>query len=306
MSPASTTGTRPVTNVIRVDGRRSTYLAILKKQNASTLAVIDSVKETAPRPSCDRFPGGELPRLDQSIRPRRRSRVIREGIIAAVLVALMSSRSSAVGGAYLSSASIPLSIVVGILLPQADRANLQLDEICGLSLVIGMLVDDANNEIEEHQSQPRRGQRDARRHLRRRRASGAARARGDPVDLHRLFPVILLTGLSARYLFFCSCSRSCFRCWRRICCRALVPTLSSMLLPAEQPEERGRRRRGGERSTGFLEPRRSRAPKGAGEAAPHLRRAPRTAAMASRKWVLSLAVLFYRRERVFEGHRGRA
>ena len=32
-------------NIVRVNGKRSTYLAILKKENASTLAVVDAARE---------------------------------------------------------------------------------------------------------------------------------------------------------------------------------------------------------------------------------------------------------------------
>ena len=33
------------TNIVRIDGRRAVYMAILKKADASTLAVVDAAKE---------------------------------------------------------------------------------------------------------------------------------------------------------------------------------------------------------------------------------------------------------------------
>ena len=44
------------TNIVRVNGRRATYLAILRKAGASTLAVVDAVRKALPRRSRRRRP----------------------------------------------------------------------------------------------------------------------------------------------------------------------------------------------------------------------------------------------------------
>ncbi len=282
------------TNVIRVDGRRSTYLAILKKQNASTLAVIDSVKEQLPALRAIAPQGVELSlAFDQSIFVRAAVHgVIREGIIAAVLVALMVL---AFVGSWRSTLivclSIPLSIVVGICCLKLTGQTFNLMTLGGLSLVIGMLVDDATVEIEN---------------INRNRGEGkemlvaildGARQVALPALAATLsicivfFPVILLTG-PARYLFFPLALAVVFSMLASyLLSRTLVPTLSSMLLPAEKPEKEGAEDEGGELPTGFWS-RVDRGRRKALEKLLHTYDALLTAAMASRKWVLSLAVLF--------------
>src|SRR5579884_1349402 len=69
------------TNIVRVDGRRSAYLSILKKSDASTLAVIDATKELLPKIKAVAPEGLDL-RLDfdQSVFVRAAvSSVIHEG-----------------------------------------------------------------------------------------------------------------------------------------------------------------------------------------------------------------------------------
>src|SRR5262249_25327483 len=78
-------------NIVRVDSRRATYLAILKKADASTLAVVQGardqlpiIKEAAPQ-------GMELKLdFDQSVFVRAAiENVLHEAVIASILVSLM-------------------------------------------------------------------------------------------------------------------------------------------------------------------------------------------------------------------------
>jgi multidrug efflux pump subunit AcrB len=105
-------------NVVRVNGRRATYLAILKHADASTLAVVDAtraalpgIREVAPK-------GLELKiDFDQSVFVRAAVKgVIREALLASLLVSLMilfflgSWRSMIV-----VSTSIPLAIFSAVI-----------------------------------------------------------------------------------------------------------------------------------------------------------------------------------------------
>ncbi|HVY47045.1 MAG TPA: efflux RND transporter permease subunit, partial [Minicystis sp.] len=139
------------TNVVRVDGRRATYLAILKKENASTLAVVDAARDMLPTLRAIAPAGTEL-RLDfdQSVFVRGAVvGVLREALLAAVLVALMTL---AFVGSWRSTLivciSIPMSLLVGVIGLKLSGQTLNLMTLGGLALAIGMLVDDATVEIE--------------------------------------------------------------------------------------------------------------------------------------------------------------
>ena len=138
-------------NIVRVDGRRATYLAILKKADASTLAVVEGaraqipiIKEAAPQ-------GMELKLdFDQSVFVRAAIvNVLHEALIASILVSLMilfflgSWR-----GAVIVGTSIPLAILVGLCGLFLTGNTLNLMTLGGLALAIGMLVDDATVAIE--------------------------------------------------------------------------------------------------------------------------------------------------------------
>ncbi|HSY22183.1 MAG TPA: efflux RND transporter permease subunit [Polyangiaceae bacterium] len=282
------------TNVVRVDGRRATYLAILKKQNASTLAVIDTVKSQLPMLRSTAPQGVELKLdFDQSVFVRAAVwGVIREAIIAAVLVALMVL---AFIGSWRSTLivcfSIPLSIVVGICCLGLAGQTFNLMTLGGLSLVIGMLVDDATVEIEN---------------INRNRGEGkemlvaildGARQVALPALAATLsicivfFPVILLTG-PAKYLFFPLALAVVFSMLASyLLSRTLVPTLASMLLPHEKPEKEREEEQKKDPNKGFWT-RADLLRRSAFEKLLGAYDALLTASMAMRVWILVLGALF--------------
>ncbi len=138
-------------NVVRVNGRRATYLAILKKADASTLAVVDATREQLPIIHAAAPQGMDLKiDFDQSVFVRAAiENVLHEAVLASVLVSLMilfflgSWR-----GATLVMTSIPLAILVGLVGLFLFGHSLNLMTMGGLALAIGMLVDDATVEVE--------------------------------------------------------------------------------------------------------------------------------------------------------------
>jgi multidrug efflux pump subunit AcrB len=138
-------------NVVRLNGRRATYLAILKKADASTLAVVEGARAQLPIIKAAAPEGMELKiDFDQSVFVRAAiENVLHEAIIASVLVSLMilfflgSWR-----GAVLVMASIPLAILCGLVGLFLFGNSLNLMTMGGLALAIGMLVDDATVEVE--------------------------------------------------------------------------------------------------------------------------------------------------------------
>jgi len=78
-------------NMVRIDGRRATYLAILKKADASTLAVVEGAREQLPIIKAAAPEGMELKiDFDQSVFVRAAvTNVLHEAVIASILVSLM-------------------------------------------------------------------------------------------------------------------------------------------------------------------------------------------------------------------------
>ncbi|HZQ41317.1 MAG TPA: efflux RND transporter permease subunit, partial [Rhizomicrobium sp.] len=110
-------GSPPQRNEVRMDGRRAVLMTILKSGSASTLDIVDGVKNILPRLK-QTLPHDlkVLPLADQSIFVRAAVQgVIKEGIIAACLTSLMilvflgSWRSTLV-----ITVSIPLAILFSI------------------------------------------------------------------------------------------------------------------------------------------------------------------------------------------------
>ena len=138
-------------NIVRLNGRRATYLAILKKADASTLAVVDGARAQLPIIQAAAPQGMELKiDFDQSVFVRAAiQNVLHEAALASILVSLMilfvlgSWR-----GAVLVMTSIPLAILVGLIGLFFFNQTLNLMTMGGLALAIGMLVDDATVEVE--------------------------------------------------------------------------------------------------------------------------------------------------------------
>jgi multidrug efflux pump subunit AcrB len=138
-------------NIVRVDGKRSVLLTIIKNGEASTLDVVKHVKETIPAIKRAAPPSMQLSELfDQSVFVRSSiDGVLREGAIAAGLTALMimlflgSWRSTVV-----VMVSIPLSILTSIAILSALGETINTMTLGGLALAVGILVDDSTVTIE--------------------------------------------------------------------------------------------------------------------------------------------------------------
>ena len=143
-------GFSPQTSIVRVDGQRGALQSILKSGGASTLDIVARVKAALPATLAMLPKDYELKLLfDQSVFVRAAVEgVVKEAIIAAALTGLMillflgSWRSTVV------VVSIPLSILVSIAIMGLLGQSLNLMTLGGLSLAVGILVDDATVEIE--------------------------------------------------------------------------------------------------------------------------------------------------------------
>lgn len=224
-------------SIVRVDGRRATYLAILRKADASTLAVVDATKAALPAIRAAAPEGLELKvDFDQSIFVRHAIEgVLREAVLASILVSLMilaflgSWRS-----VVLVCTSIPLAILTAVFGLNMLGQTLNIMTLGGLSLAIGMLVDDATVEVEN---------------IHRNRGLGkpltvaildGAHQVATPAIVATLaicivfFPVVLLHG-PARYLFApLALAVVIAMLASYLLSRTLVPTLARMLMASER------------------------------------------------------------------------
>ena len=139
------------TNIVRENGRRGTYISLLKNGRASTLDVVDRVKKMLPQVKAGLPEDVKLELLgDQSAYVRATiAGVLREGLIAACLTAVMiliflgSWRST-----IIVALSIPLSVLTSIIALWATGETLNVMTLGGLALAVGILVDDATVAIE--------------------------------------------------------------------------------------------------------------------------------------------------------------
>ena len=139
------------TNIVAQNRIRSALLTVLKSASASTIDIIKRVKQALPRIQATLPKELEMTQLfDQSIFVRAAiNGVLREGVIAACLTALMillflgNWRSTLV-----VATSIPLSIFCSIIVLGALGQTVNIMTLGGLALAVGILVDDATVEIE--------------------------------------------------------------------------------------------------------------------------------------------------------------
>jgi multidrug efflux pump subunit AcrB len=230
------------TNVVRVNGRRAAYLAILKHADASTLAVVDAVRDVLPQVKAAAPKGLELKiDFDQSLFVRGAiGGVVREAVISSLLVSLMV-------GLFLGSwrsmvivcTSIPLAIFSAIVGLHLYGHTINIMTLGGLALAIGMLVDDATVEVEN---------------IHRNRMMGKPLTRAILDGAHQIavpaivatlsicivfFPVVLLVG-PARFLFTpLAISVVLAMLASYLLSRTLVPALARLLMHSEHHDTPG-------------------------------------------------------------------
>ena len=134
-----------------VNGKRSVYLPVIKKADASTLQVVNNLKKALPMLK------ETLPEdiqinyvFDQSIYIERAIKnLVSEGILGAILTGLMvllflgDKR-----GALIVVLTIPLAILSAVILLYAFGQTINIMTLSGLALAIGILVDEATVTIE--------------------------------------------------------------------------------------------------------------------------------------------------------------
>ncbi len=232
-------GHPPQTNIVRVNHRRAVLMTVMKTGSASTLSIIDEIKQRLPLVR-ELLPDGVSVATtgDQSVFVKAAVQgVAVEGLIAASLTALMvllflgSWRST-----LLVTISIPLSILASIILLNALGETINLMTLGGLALAVGILVDDATVTVEN-----------INRHLEHGQSVEDAILEGSrqiliPALVSTLaicivfVPMFMLTGV-ARYLFVPMAEAVVFAMLTSyVLSRTLVPTLAKYWLRTAEQE----------------------------------------------------------------------
>ncbi|MDQ3290250.1 MAG: efflux RND transporter permease subunit [Bacteroidota bacterium] len=139
------------TSYALVNGKRSVYLAVTKSADASTWQVVKNLKKALPRFQSQLPPDVKLSYVfDQSVYVINSVKsLITEGAIGAVLTGLMvlfflGDRR----GALIVILTIPTSIIAGVLCLHLFNQTINIMTLSGLSLAIGILVDESTVTIE--------------------------------------------------------------------------------------------------------------------------------------------------------------
>src|SRR5476651_730164 len=144
-------GYAPQINIVKLNGEKAALLPVLKNGSASTVDIVQGVKDKLPLVR-SQLPAALSvePLFDQSIFVTSALHgVVVEGTIAATLTALMillflgSWRST-----IIVAISIPLAICCSLILLAALGKTLNIMTLGGLALAVGILVDDATVTIE--------------------------------------------------------------------------------------------------------------------------------------------------------------
>jgi multidrug efflux pump subunit AcrB len=144
-------GYMPQENIVQQDGVGSTLIQVFKNGSASTLSVAAGVKAAMANILKTVTSDVQVKQFaDQSVFVKAAvSGVVREGVIAACLTAIMllvflaSWRST-----IIVAVSIPLSILTSLAILSVLGETINLMTLGGLALAVGILVDDATVELE--------------------------------------------------------------------------------------------------------------------------------------------------------------
>jgi multidrug efflux pump subunit AcrB len=149
-------GTDLVSAYAHVNGKRTVYIPVTKRADASTLAVIDAVKAAIPGFK-KVLPDGVDVRLEFDQSPFVTNSIrglVTEGLLGAVLTGLMvllflrDWRS-----ALIVVMNIPFALLAAVIMLWGTGQTINIMTLGGLALAVGVLVDEATVEIENIHTQ---------------------------------------------------------------------------------------------------------------------------------------------------------
>ncbi|HEX5544478.1 MAG TPA: efflux RND transporter permease subunit [Nitrospira sp.] len=142
---------RVQTNAVIVDGQQAVIIVVMKSSEASTLEVVDGIKEIIPRIQ-EVVPEGVKVKLlidasgfvKQAIADVLHEMVIAAGLVGLIVLVLLGSWRPTV----IVLTSIPLSILASLIGLHVLEQSINIMTLGGLALAVGILVDNAAVMIE--------------------------------------------------------------------------------------------------------------------------------------------------------------
>ena len=231
------------TNITRLNGQNAVMISILKLGNASTVDIIDGIRQRLPAIRASAPTGMSIePIFDQSIFVRAAVTGVQHeillvgGLVALVVLLFLGSWRSTL----IVLTSIPLALLCSVLGLGLIGATFNLMTLGGLALAIGILVDNSLVEIENIKRQIALGK-DVHQAI-----VDGAREVAFPEFVSTIsicivfLPIFLLSG-TASYVFRPLALAVVFAMLASyLLARTLVPTLASIILPAELRAEGAR------------------------------------------------------------------
>ncbi len=224
------------TNIARLNGQSAVMVSILKLGSASTIGIIDGILERLPELRAAAPPGMTIePIFDQSVFVRAAVNAVEHeillvgGLVAAVVLFFLGSWRSTV----IVLTSIPLALLCSVGGLYLAGATFNLMTLGGLALAIGILVDNALVEIENIKRHIALGK-----SVRQAIVDGAQEV-AFPEFVSTLsicivfLPIFLLTGTAADVFRPLAMAVIFAMLASYLLARTLVPTLASLILPAE-------------------------------------------------------------------------
>ncbi len=196
-------GSDLVTSYALVNGRRTVYLPVTKRADASTLSVVERVRQNLPRFQAVVPEDIEVTyEFDQSPVVRRSIRdLVKEGAVGAALTGLMvllflrDWRS-----ALVVVVNIPLALLAASMALWMGGQSINLMTLGGLALAVGILVDEATVAVENIHTHLHRGKSVARSALEAMRETAVPRFLAMLCVLAVFLPALFMQG-AARSLF---------------------------------------------------------------------------------------------------------
>ncbi len=149
-----------VYNIALVNGRRTVYMPLTKRADASTLDVVNAVKEALPKMQAQVPPDIALRlEFDQSVYVRGALRgLLTEGALGAILTGLMVLLFlRAWRSVFIVLVTIPLSVLSAVVALRLCGHSINIMTLGGLALSVGILVDESTVAIENIHAHLSRG-----------------------------------------------------------------------------------------------------------------------------------------------------
>ena len=196
-------GSDLVTSIALVNGRRTVYMPVTKRSDASTLTVVELVKANLSKfkAACPddinvTFEFDQSPWIQRAIMD-----LAKEGLLGAALTGLMVLLFLRdIRSAIIVVLNIPISIAAALVGLWLSGQTINLMTLGGLALAVGILVDEATVALENL-------------HVHRQRGSGVARAALDAISetaLPRLLAMLCVLAVFVPAFFMTGAARALF------------------------------------------------------------------------------------------------